>query len=90
MAEIDAEEMGRIASLANGAVHTVSSGIRRLPRATGLQNVQNKMAEKRRQHHETGHGGFPYPWETETSRKFVSKLTACLAFQPSFDRKVRP
>ena len=88
--EIDGEEKGKIASLANGAVQTVSSGIRRLPRATGLQNVQSKIAGKRRKHHETGHGGFPYPWETETSRKLVSKFTAGLTFQPSFDRKVRP
>ena len=88
--EIDGEEKSKIASLANGAVHTVSSGIRRLPRATGLQTVQSKIAETCRQHHETGHGGFPYPWETETSRKLVSKLTAGLSFQPPFDRKVRP
>ena len=73
---IDSEEKGTMANLANNAVHTVSSGIRRLPRATGLHNVQIKIAEKRKKHHEIGNGGIPYPWDWEISRRLVSKIAA--------------
>ena len=97
--QIDAEERGRVASLATGAIHSVSSGIQRLPRATGLQKVQSSSSRSRKSHHEIGHGGLPYPWEWEISRKLGSKLTApadliqerlhhYLSFQPSVDQKV--
>lgn len=49
-------------------------------------------------HHERGHGGFPYPWETNSFRSLASKFGASgpsqavdhhyLTFQPSLDSKV--
>ena len=98
--ELDTEK-GRIGSLANGAISTVSSGIRRLPRASGLQKDQTGISHYRQRHYEIGHGGLPYPWEWEISRKIGSRFTTpasliqerlhhYLSFQPSFDKKVRP
>ena len=99
MDRIDTER-GILGSLATDAIHSVSSGIRRLPRATGLQTVQSSITHYRRSHHEIGHGGLPYPWEWEIGRKWKSKLTGpantgegrvlhYLSFQPSFDEKVQ-
>lgn len=71
---IDSKEKSKIAYLTNGAVHSVSSGIRRLPRATGLHEV--RIAEKRKNHHEIGNGGIPYPWDCDIGRRLVSKIAA--------------
>lgn len=98
--EVDTER-GRVASLANGAIHSVSSGIRRPLQNSGLQKLQSSISLSRNNHHEIGHGGLPYPWEWDICRKLSSKLAApahCiqerlhhyLSFQPSFDHKVRP
>ena len=98
----DAEERGRVASLATGAVHSVSSGIRKIPGASaGLQKLRTTTTRTlRRRHHELGQGGLPYPWEWKICRKLGSGLVApahsiqgrlhhYLSFQPSFDRKGR-
>ena len=98
--EIDPER-GRMASLANTAIHSVSSGIRGPLRTSGLQNVQSRVSLSRKNHHEIGHGGLPYPWQWDIGRKLRPKLAApaksiqerlhhYLSFQPSFDQKVRP
>lgn len=98
--EVDTER-GRIASLANGALHSVSSGIRRPLQTTGLLNLRSSINLSRNNHHEIGHGGLPYPWEWDICREFTSKLATpahsiqerlhhYLSFQPSFDHKVRP
>lgn len=97
--EVDTER-GRMASLANGAIHSVSSGIRRPLQTSGLQKLQSSISLSRKNHHEIGHGGLPYPWEWDICRKFTAKLAApahsiqerlhhYLSFQPSFDHKVR-
>ena len=98
--DIDAEERGsRVASLATGAIHSVSSGIRKIPGGAGLHKLRTTTTRKLRRHHELGQGGLPYPWQWEISRKLGSKLVApahsiqrrlhpYLSFQPSFDRKV--
>ena len=98
--QIDSEESGKGASLTNGATHSDSTGIRRRPRGGGTHMPQARTSQNRKDHHEIGHGGLPYPWEWEMSRKFVSRFAApaksilerpChhLSFQPSFDHKVR-
>ena len=97
--EVDTEK-GRIGSLANGAIHSVSSGIRGLPQASGLHRVRSNISQYRKSHHEIGHGGLPYPWEWDISKRLGSKFTAparlvkgklhhYLTFQPSLDEKVR-
>ncbi len=98
--QLDPEDGGTVASLANGAMHSVSSSIRRLPQTSGLQRVQASTTWRLKRHHEMGHGGLPYPWEWEITRKLGAKLAAptnsiqerlhCyLSFQPSIDRRVR-
>lgn len=97
---IGREESGKVASLTTGASHSTSSGIQKRPRGGGTHPSQTSTTQDRRSHHEIGHGGLPYPWEWEISRKFTSKFTAParpirerphhhLSFKPSFDRKVR-
>ena len=76
VSKIDSKEKSKIAYLGNSAVHTVSSGVRRLPRATGLHEVHVKIAEKCKNHHEIGNGGFPYPWDCNIGRRLVSKIAA--------------
>ncbi|CAD6573172.1 MAG: hypothetical protein ASARMPRED_005922 [Alectoria sarmentosa] len=90
--EIDKEESGF-----NGNSNS-TSGIRRRPR--GTQKPQTSTTQHRKSHHEIGHGGLPYPWEWDISRKFASRFAApadpiqerphhYLSFQPSFDHKGR-
>ena len=99
--EIESEESGKIASLANGAIHSVSSGVKRVTQTSGMQNLHTDTTRTRTRHHEMGLGGIPYPWEWEVSRKVGSKLITptksiqerlhhYLSFQPSFDQKERP
>lgn len=96
--EIDKEESGKGASLINTISPSISVGIRRRPRDAGTQNPQPGIKEKRNSH-EIGHGGFPYPWEWHISRKLSSKFSPpahpitdrphlYISFQPSFDQKV--
>ena len=99
--EIDREESGKGASLTGGAPHSGTSGIRRRPRGGVTQKSQASENRDRKNHHEIGHGGLPYPWEWEISKKFGSVFAApahpiqerphhYLSFQPSLDHKVRP
>ena len=99
--QLDREDEGGMASIANGAIHSVSSSIRRLPQTSGLHKVKVGTTQRLSRHHEMGHGGLPYPWEWEFIRKLGAKLAAptnsiqerlhCyLSFQPSIDRRVRP
>lgn len=92
-------EKGRMASLANAAIHSVSSGISRPLQTSGLQKLQSSISLSRNNHHEIGHGGLPYPWQWDICTKLTSKLAApahsiqerlhhYLSFQPSFDHKV--
>ena len=93
--EIDREGSAEKPSLTNGASESISSGIRQEP----LGESQSSKLRNRKSHHEIGHGGLPYPWEWEVSRKFKSKLTTPanpiqkqphhhLSFRPSLDQKV--
>ena len=98
--EID-QEKGRLGSLADGPIHSASSGIERQPGAGVLQKVHSSVIRGPKSHHEISHGGIPYPWQWGIGRKIGSKLTApatliperlhhYLSFQPSYDQKVRP
>ena len=97
--DIDAEERGRVASLATGALHSVSSGLRKIPAGAGLQRLRATTTRKLGRPHQLGQGGLPFPWEWEISRKLGARLGApaqsiqgrlhhYLSFQPSLDRKV--
>ena len=93
--EIEREENGEKPSLTNGASESISSAISQRPRG----ETQSSRIRNRRSHHEIGHGGIPYPWEWEISRKLKAKLATAtkpihkrthhhLSFRPSLDQKV--
>ena len=88
--EIDREENTQKPALTSGASESISSGVSRRPRG----EIRN-----RKSHHEIGHGGIPYPWEWEISRKLKAKIMTAtnpihkrphhhLSFRPSLDQKV--
>lgn len=77
---------------------TASAGLRMRRTNVNAQQLKSSSTGVPSNHHETGHGGFPYPWETRLVRNLGSKISASgpgdgvehhyLSFQPSLDSKV--
>ena len=97
---IEREERGERGN--NGGIKADDSSTlrrRRMNREAKGSNPKISDKPSRPGHHETGHGGLPYPWEWSISRKLGSTFRSSgrpvegyphhyLSFKPSLDHKV--